>query len=597
MQKTAEQTEAGLFFDAGAAVSFDTYFNCFSYKCYLKHTNVKKLIISLRAKGRARVDVFLRTLERTIDDKYYYTPLHGEKSFASPVAPDTLSECRLFARYTIDGDGYYEKNFSCDISRLADEKDGYLFFKITAEDDGFVLKGGGYYSEIAETNPVKIGMVICTYKREKYVFDNLERISGFVENSPCPFEVFVVDNGNTLKPRQFERFKSFARLIPNRNLGGSGGFTRGIYELSLRKNEGFTHFLLTDDDISFDISVLYKTVGLLLAAARPELLSVGAGMLRLDKTAIQHEMGAKWMGKTVRSVKSGFDVSDPYAVLKNEEESDAEYSAWWYMCMPLSTVERNGFPLPMFIKCDDVEYGLRCIKELALVNGIGVWHEPFDEKYSAELEYYIKRNELITAVLYDKNFLNIAFEKLVRSVARQLLFQRYYALYYIYRAFEDFMKGADYLNNVRADELHAELRKRNIKYKPLSELKAEGFAPDEIYLPQSKKMPVQALTLNGYLVPYAFYAKENKNGYRTVDMARPKPKQFFKVKRVLQYNFSTETGFVTEQKKSELFKAGFKIVAISVKLLFKYPFLKRDWKKGFNTLTSREYWQNTFEIN
>ena len=46
----------------------------------------------------------------------------------------------------------------------------------------------------------------------------------------------------------------------------------------------------------------------------------------------------------------------------------------------LALVEKVGLPLPVFIRGDDVEYGLRLYMrgvDTIVMPGIAVWHEPF----------------------------------------------------------------------------------------------------------------------------------------------------------------------------------------------------------------------------
>ncbi len=65
------------------------------------------------------------------------------------------------------------------------------------------------------------------------------------------------------------------------------------------------------------------------------------------------------------------------------------------LLFPMKIVTPENLPMPIFIRGDDLEYGLRNMKTLILMNGICVWHEPFENKYSSFLEYYIMRNQLI----------------------------------------------------------------------------------------------------------------------------------------------------------------------------------------------------------
>ena len=57
--------------------------------------------------------------------------------------------------------------------------------------------------------------------------------------------------------------------------------------------------------------------------------------------------------------------------------------------------------MPFFIHGDDIEYGLRLNHSFILLNGIGVWHESFENKYQPVNIYYDTRNYLIINTLYN----------------------------------------------------------------------------------------------------------------------------------------------------------------------------------------------------
>ena len=59
----------------------------------------------------------------------------------------------------------------------------------------------------------------------------------------------------------------WVHLVPNRNCGGAGGFTRGMIEAL--KDPGFTHVILMDDDIVLNPEVLTKTM-LFLSSVKKE---------------------------------------------------------------------------------------------------------------------------------------------------------------------------------------------------------------------------------------------------------------------------------------------------------------------------------------
>ena len=63
-----------------------------------------------------------------------------------------------------------------------------------------------------------------------------------------------------------------------------------------------------------------------------------------------------------RRIKDDYYIDETTDIAENEavdvEVSNA-YGAWWYSCIPLNEVREKGLPLPLFVRCDDVEYGMR----------------------------------------------------------------------------------------------------------------------------------------------------------------------------------------------------------------------------------------------
>jgi galactofuranosylgalactofuranosylrhamnosyl-N-acetylglucosaminyl-diphospho-decaprenol beta-1,5/1,6-galactofuranosyltransferase len=85
--------------------------------------------------------------------------------------------------------------------------------------------------------------------------------------------------------------------------------------------------------------------------------------------------------------------------------TDVDYNAWWMCLIPRRVAEHVGLPLPLFIKWDDVEYGLRARAAgypTATVPGVGIWHMSFADKDDATdwQAYFHLRNRLVGAALH-----------------------------------------------------------------------------------------------------------------------------------------------------------------------------------------------------
>ena len=577
-----ELRNGAVVFCRGGKLAFNTYFNCLSYSKLLNFTTLRNLSYKLKAQGKFVVRVIQSKLTQEILEKFsgFDTAIARRLPFEYPNIDYDKS---VLVEKEIDGDG----TISFDISALDGE--GFCYLEVESKEDGAMFFGGSLETSDERQRDPKVAIAICTFKREKYVLANIDRMRSEFENNPTlksAFDVIIVDNGQTLLLEDSENF----RVVKNKNFGGSGGFTRGIMEAYRAKK--YTHFLLQDDDIVFDPKMLEKVLAY-LRFAKSDTLSVGASMIRLDMPTIQHEMGARWMGAYVQTNNRGYNLSNPIDVLRNEEQKRIDYHAWWFMCSPISVVDKFGLPLPFFIKGDDIEYSLRTTDEILTINGLGVWHENFDSKYSAELEYYIKRNEIVVSCLHSKAVLKDNFIKLYRGIAKQLIYQRYQAAEFIIEGYKDFLKGPDYLMNLDAEAMHASLRARTIKQYGKDELKKQGYDVESMspYLNKKSSYLKKVLTLNGYLIPTCFYNKKERKEGRLVSLTQAVPSDFYKSKITVQYDAETDRGFVTKQKRGMLFKYGFKMVGVAIRILFEYGHVRKQYLKAQNELTSFENWE------
>lgn len=288
---------------------------------------------------------------------------------------------------------------------------------------GFLLETQGavqirnsyYYTEVNDENirPVELALCTTTFKNENYILPNVELVRKRIIETDEPisghFSMHVVDNGRTLDAKDVESERIF--LHPNPNAGGAGGFARGMIE-AMEQAPRATHVLLMDDDVSISPESIIRTFNLLSIVNDDysEAFLSGA-MMSMDQPNLRYEdvgfvacNGKYFPAKNLAYVDVLHDcVANEAFVHCNPEEAgyDADrmsqsYAAWWYCVIPVSVIDREGLPLPIFVRTDDVEYSLRAHAKIMTMNGICVWHAPFKQRYSAAVErYQMPRNVLI----------------------------------------------------------------------------------------------------------------------------------------------------------------------------------------------------------
>lgn len=557
----------GLRLEKGGKARFDTYFNGFSMEKWKKYTVLSNLSLELVLAGRLKV--------RLISEEKIYGNII-RTVLAEEVAVAEGEERFTFAFPPGNGKGMYS-------------------FELEALSDGCMLSGGCYTTEATEgaRREVKVGIGICTFRREPFIEKNLGILrESILENPSSPMrdhlEIFVSDNGQTLDRERLQT--EHIRIWPNRNLGGAGGFTRTLIEMNRRKEElGLTHALLMDDDVVIEPEALFKTWNV-LSLLKEEYADafIGGAMLRLDRQSIQVENGAAWNGGALNSLKQNLDMRFLDACLYNEYEEYREFNAWWYCCFPLSVVRPDNLPLPIFIRGDDLEYGLRNMKHLILMNGICVWHEPFEYKYSSFLEYYIVRNQLIDnafhCLWYGKKQLR---KELLVHCKQEIMYYRYRNVDLYIRGIEDFLKGPEWLMEQDGEALHKEIMASGYKAVELEKLDMQFSYPafeSSLRIEDTKKARMKRLiTLNGLLLP--------ARGDVIVPMASLKSIMFYRKRRAMHYDIASKKAFLTEKNGREAWRCIFRTLRMYVKLSGQLSKAQKRYREEGLKLRTMEFWK------
>lgn len=549
--------DGSLFIPEGEVASFDTYFNCFSHSLYKKYTSVDEIEFLCQINGKASVQLC------TYD---------GEKEEA--VASIEVE----------DGEG----SICVKLDSLSDGS--ILYPVVTALSDATFVSGEYSYRASAQ-NEINCAAVICTYKREDSVKRNLEILSN-CELSHIK-KVFVIDNGQTLEKSELEN--DFVSILPNKNYGGTGGFTRGMIEAY----EGeYSHVLLMDDDIVIFPEALERITAF-ASYLRPEYKNAhfSTAMLPLSKLYFQHEKGARWNGRKIESFKQGLDVRKRDSLIENLKEDKVEYGAWWGFFMPLSDVDEFGLPLPFFIKFDDVEYGTRCSKNVPIItmNGVCVAHEDFDRKYSAHLDYYSLRNQLIMLACHKKQTRLGCFIRLAKISAKEMFLYRYETMELVLRAYNDFLKGADFLAKTDEEKLNKEIMSMVPSAQQLKDIPEWRDEMRDEYFHKKRSLfskATQVLSLGGHLFP-RFMLKSKVAAFPLPDA---KVGSSYLRKTTIQYQLGQDTGYVYKRSVKSFIKYFFKCIAMSFKILFRYGKAKKSYLKSKDYLTSLDFWKSHLEI-
>ncbi|MCR5217747.1 glycosyltransferase [Treponema sp.] len=430
------------FKNLGDKVSYASYFNSFAAGIYNKYTKISEVSLNLTTKCSCRVLLVKASL---LKNKIIETIIEEK-------------ECNPGQ----------ELIFTCNIEGF--EEESILYPEFYKKDDSFrkneitsdFCQGYWFCRDEYKSTDVKMAAVITTYRRESFIISNLKELACTEKVKDGSLKVFVIDNGQTLDLRQQDF--PFAKIFPNKNLGGAGGFTRGIMEV-LKNRENFSHIILMDDDIAFNRGLFTRNHSFLsVLKDEYKTWALGGAMLRLNDPCIQHERGSCYDFLRLKAWGKNANLCKQTVLMKNLKAVRMDFNAWWYCCYPVECIDKDQLPMPYFIKGDDIEFGIRKFKnKFIMVNGISVWHQEFAGKDSPYLYYYSIRNRLTSNAIHEekclafKTFLTYAVHLTFNTLKRKK------AVYFVKLAFRDFLKGAEHLNNIDGEELNGFLRSHKSK--------------------------------------------------------------------------------------------------------------------------------------
>ena len=488
--------DGSFFLKRGQVFEGNTYFNSCSVGKWFEYSNITGVQLKLKIKG----EFTLKLTQYKVEDT---TPIQ-ENAKTSMETKETILESQEFS---------FAKMSEVVVS-YPEVKEGLVAFSVVAH--GECEFCGGCYEGILEgekIRPVELSLAITTFQKEEFVLRNLELLRKEIleteDDIAKHIQVHVVDNGETLDLGAGGH--ECIKIHPNINVGGSGGFARGMIE-TMRQRIKATHILLMDDDVLLQAESIKRTYTLLkVLKSKYKEHFVSGAMLFYENMHVQHED----VGYVKFQENGGYGPVKPSMdfykledccyneVVKTDKEN--QYAGWWYCCMPMKYVREDNLPLPLFVRGDDVEYSLRNKAQFLTMNGICVWHMGFTQKFNAAMELYqVHRNSLMyqafSQVCKECNFLN-RIEYFVRV---EIMRFRYESAELLIEAVEDYCKGPEFLRSPSGIEIIREKSKKNEQLKPLSEFSEVTVEKSTLYRDNAYSKVTQLLhrlTYNGHYLP------------------------------------------------------------------------------------------------
>ena len=372
-------TREGVDVPPGRTVSFGTYLGGVPAATWRACTDVRALRLALAIEGAATVRVIATDAEGTARTIQELAGASGEVAVEVALDPSI----------------------------------GWLWFEAEAGAEGARVRDARWDAPAPARDEASLAIAITTFDR---VDDCARLVAALGDDErlrPRIRRVTVVDQGTdsvAASPefaRAADAWGERLAVIEQANLGGSGGFSRGMLEGT---DSGASHVLLLDDDVVLEPESVLRMLAFAEHAAGLPL--VGAQMLSLPEPTVLHSYGERvdlqrfwWVPVAPSLERADLAHAHPDGTPAFDRHYAVDFNGWWMCLVPTEVVRRLGAAMPFFLKWDDAEYGLRAAAAghpTVTLPGAALWHVPWTAKDDGLdwQAYYQLRNRVVTALLH-----------------------------------------------------------------------------------------------------------------------------------------------------------------------------------------------------
>jgi galactofuranosylgalactofuranosylrhamnosyl-N-acetylglucosaminyl-diphospho-decaprenol beta-1,5/1,6-galactofuranosyltransferase len=427
-------TRTTLQIGAESEVSFSTYFNAFPASYWRRWSTLKSVVLHAELTGTGRVDV-------------YRTKATGARIFVDGNAFASAHDEPAVVEFEVGLEPF--------------EDGGWIWFDITS-DTAVTLHSAGWYAAVPAPGVANIAIGIPTFNRPDDCVNSLRALTSDPLVDAVVGAVIVPDQGKA-KVRDHPDFAEAAAPLGNRlsvhdqpNLGGSGGYSRVMYEAL--KNTDCHQILFMDDDIRIEPDSVLRALAMNRFAKTPTL--VGGQMLNLQEPSHLHIMGEvvdrsnfMWTGAPHTRYNHDFSRDSLPDTKRLHRRIDVDYNGWWMCMIPRAVAEELGQPLPLFIKWDDADYGLRAAEHgypTVTMPGAAIWHMAWSDKDDAIdwQAYFHLRNRLVVAAMHWDGDVSGLLRSTLKATLKHLACLEYSTVAIQNKAIDDFLAGPEHIFSI-----------------------------------------------------------------------------------------------------------------------------------------------------
>jgi galactofuranosylgalactofuranosylrhamnosyl-N-acetylglucosaminyl-diphospho-decaprenol beta-1,5/1,6-galactofuranosyltransferase len=578
---------------SGEKLSFGTYFNAFPASYWRRWTIVTEVTLTIKVVGSGATVLVYKSMANGRSQRVD-SATTGDQESATFTFDLTLTPF-------VDG--------------------GWYWYDVIAGDDDTVVEWAEWTADVPEDRAAHgtVDLAITTMNRPDFCAKLLGQIGGDDDLRPYLDTVFVMEQGTQKVVDSPEFAKAEAalgdrlRMIEQGNLGGSGGYARGQLE-SVRKGTA-TYAMMMDDDVVCEPEGVIRAITFGDLARRPTI--VGGHMFSIYSRSRLHSFGEivqPWRFWWMSPLDTYSDWDLAARNLRSSrwlhKRVDVDFNGWFMCLIPRQVLEDVGLSLPLFIKWDDSEFGLRAKAAgypTVTFPGAAVWHVPWTDKNDALdwQAYFHVRNRFIAALLHSPYPRGGRMIRESRNhQISHLVSMQYSTVEIRHQAMLDVLAGPDHLHEMLPEKLaevnafrkqftDAQLKADPDAFPPLRRKKPPRKGRDVVEIPSRLSQLVTAgLAPIRHLKPPRPMAKEHPEAeVRAMDAKWYRLAGYDSA--VVSMNDGTSAAFY--QRDSAKFRELMvKTLEIHERFRREWPRLAEEYRAKLPEVTSPQAWERTF---
>ena len=585
-RRTHAPTRTSLEIGPESEVSFAAYFNAFPAGYWRRWTTLRSVVLRAELTGAGRIDL-------------YRTKATGARIFVEGRGFDSSQDRPAVLEFEVGLDPF--------------EDGGWIWFDITT-DTKVTLCSAGWYAGVPAPGVANIAVGIPTFNRPADCVNALRDITSDPLVDEVIGAVIVPDQGSA-KVREHPDFADAAAALGSRlslhdqpNLGGSGGYSRVMYEAL--KNTDCQQILFMDDDIRLEPDTILRVLAMHRFAKRPML--VGGQMLNLQEPSHLHIMGevvdrSNFMWTAAPHAEYDHDFAE-YPLSDNNPRSnllhrriDVDYNGWWTCMIPRQVAEELGQPLPLFIKWDDADYGLRAAEHgypTATLPGAAIWHMAWSDKDDAIdwQAYFHLRNRLVVAAMHWDGDVTGLLRSHLKATLKHLACLEYSTVAIQNRAIDDFLAGPEHIFSILESAL-PEVHRMRKAYPDAVVLPAASELP-----PPSRRNPAMKPPVNALAIGYRLARGIAHNLKRADPVAHQRPQLNVPTQDARWFLLCTLDGATVttadgrgavyrQRDRAKMFTLLWESLRRQWKLARRFDQMRKTYREALPVLSSKQKWE------